>query len=111
MTQVQRGEWLHCCPGTKPTPMAPPMAIMVSCLWPKRRWRPSTSGVGERLLAARVASTAEPCGLNVVGSVIAANTGRVRVQDHQFDILSGELYDCLHIAIVLYTWNDIRKPS
>src|SRR6185503_19735391 len=33
-------------PRNRPTPIAPPMAIMVSCLWPRRRCRPSASCAG-----------------------------------------------------------------
>src|SRR5579872_3775232 len=67
-------------PKNKPTPMAPPMAIMVSCRCPSRRCRPSTSGI-------------VPC-----RSVIAANAGRVRVKDHQVEILLENFHDRLYIV-------------
>src|SRR2546429_1969193 len=68
-------------PKNKPTPMAPPMAIMVSCLWPRRRWRPSTSG----------AARTDGC-----GSVIGANPGAFKNQ--QIDILLENFRDCLYIV-------------
>src|ERR1700730_4150916 len=63
-------------PKNKPTPMAPPMAIMVSCLWLKRRRRPSTSGIGG-------------------WSVMTADIGRFT--DHQIDVLFENVHDRLHI--------------
>src|SRR5205809_5215731 len=68
-------------PKNKPTPMAPPMAIMVSCLWPRRRWRPSTSGVA---------------GTDGSGSDIAANPGAFKNQ--QIDILLEDFRDCLNVV-------------
>src|SRR5271169_2589490 len=76
-------------PRNKPTPMAPPMAIMVSCLWLRRRCRPSTPGIGG-LRSGSVASAVERC-----WSVITANTGRVK--DQEIDILLENFRDCLHI--------------
>src|ERR1700676_3387533 len=75
-------------PRNKPTPIAPPMAIMVSCLWPKRRWSPSASGtVG---LASVNAVLTAGC-----GSVMAADTGRVKHQ--KIDVFLENLYHCFHI--------------
>src|SRR5216683_5728481 len=90
MTAGPASRMVTLLPRNKPTPMAPPMAIMVSCLWLKRRWRPPTSGVG-RFSPASVASTAARC-----RSVITADAGRV--EDHQIDILPEDFHDCLHIA-------------
>src|SRR5258708_28417939 len=76
-------------PRNNPTPMAPPMAIMVSCLWPRRRWRPSASGA-----ASGTATTAETC-CSLIGSPIAANVRRFRNQ--KVDILLKNFDDRLYI--------------
>src|ERR1700752_1972550 len=66
-------------PKNRPTPMAPPMAIMVSWRCPRRRWRPSTSVVGGHL-SASVLATVGP-----ERSVMAADTGTVK--DHEINVL------------------------
>src|SRR6266849_9843336 len=77
-------------PKNKPTPMAPPMAIMVSCLWLRRRWRPSISCVGGFSPASVASAPAR------WGSIITADTGRV--EDHQIDIRPENFYDRLYIV-------------
>src|SRR5437660_8776997 len=66
-------------PKNKPTPMAPPIAIMVSWRWPRRRWRPSTSVVGGPSPASVLATIGRGT------SVMAADTGAV--EDHEIDVL------------------------
>src|SRR5579864_7752670 len=77
-------------PKNKPAPMAPPMAIMVSWRWPRRRWRPSTSVVG-RLLSASALATIGPG-----RSVMAADTGTVK--DHEIDVLLENVSHGLYIV-------------
>src|SRR5580700_9499949 len=76
-------------PRNKPTPMAPPMAIMVSCLWPKRRRRPSTS--------AGDFSPSSPATTFESGwSVITADAGRVK--NHQIDILLEHFHNFFDVV-------------
>ena len=77
-------------PKNKPTPMAPPMAIMVSWRWPRRRWRPSTSVVGGLLPASVLATIGRGT------SVMTADTGRVK--DHKIDVLLENVRHRLHVV-------------
>jgi hypothetical protein len=77
-------------PKNKPTPMAPPMAIMVSWRWLRRRWRPSTSVVGG-LLPAGVLAT-----IGRGRSVMAADTGTVK--DHEIDVLLENVRHGLYVV-------------
>src|SRR5579864_7976146 len=76
-------------PRNKPTPIAPPIAIMVSWRWLKRRCKPSTSGVGDVSPASAVPI------LECWRSVITANTGRVENQEIQ--MLPQHFRDGLYI--------------
>src|SRR5579859_3476860 len=70
--------------------MAPPIAIMVSCRWPRRRCRPSPSGVGS-------CSPASAIPLVVLcGSVMAAHTGGFH--DEQIDVLLENFRDGLYVV-------------
>src|SRR6266576_6744212 len=77
-------------PKNKPTPMAPPMAIMVSWRWPRRRWRPSTSVVGGPSPANWLATIGRGT------SVMAADTGAV--EDHEIDVLVENVRDGVYIV-------------
>src|SRR4029077_4454829 len=77
-------------PKNKPTPMAPPMAIMVSWRWPRRRWRPPTCTVGG-LSPASVVATVGPG-----RSVMAADTGTVK--DHEIDVLLQNVRHRLYVV-------------
>src|SRR5258708_39636935 len=89
MTRGPGRRMVSLLPRNNPTPMGPPMAIMVSCLWPRRRWRPSASGA-----ASGTATTAENC-CSLIGSPMAANVRRFRNQ--KVDILLKNFDDRLHI--------------
>src|SRR2546425_8166212 len=74
-------------PRNNPTPIAPPMAIIVSCLWLSRRCKPSAS-FGRDISTGRAAP--ESC-----GSVMAGNTGRANGQKMQ--ILLENFSNCVHV--------------
>src|SRR5215469_7120780 len=75
-------------PRNNPTPMAPPIAIIVSCRWLRRRCRPSPSGLAVIALAT---STED----NLV-SVMAGSPGRSK--DHQAHVLLENIHNCLHVV-------------
>src|SRR5215472_13690427 len=77
-------------PRNKPTPIAPPMAIMVSCLWLRRRCRPSASFLGD--VSGRSAAAAPACRW----SVMAGNTGRGEPQ--KVDVLLENFGDSVNVA-------------
>src|SRR5580658_143139 len=89
MTAGPASRMVTLLPRNKPTPIAPPMAIIVSCRWPKRRWRPSIFGVGD----------VPPAGAVPVPecwrSVITANTGRV--ENQKIQMFHQHFRDRLHI--------------
>src|SRR5437588_1669178 len=71
-------------PRNRPTPMAPPMAIMVSCLWLRQRCPPSPSGA-ESFPPAKACS-----------SVMTAHAGRFKHQ--QMDVLLKDLGERVHVV-------------
>src|SRR5579864_8862721 len=90
-------------PKNKPTPIAPPMAIMVSWRWPRRRWRPSTSVVGGLLLASA---------LETIGpgrSVMAADTASVK--DHEIDVLLENVSHRLYVVHCVVHMERDRKST
>src|SRR5215831_7914610 len=76
-------------PRNKPTPIAPPMAIIVSCRWLSRRCKPSASSGGEVSGASAMPAT--------VGgwSVIAGNT--VRGNGHEMNVLLENFGRSIHV--------------
>src|SRR5215831_4704756 len=77
-------------PRNNPTPIAPPMAIMVSCLWLSRRCRPSPSFLGD-VSGKRIAAIPACC-----WSVMAGNS--VRSASQKMDILLENFDDSVHIV-------------
>src|SRR5579862_21830 len=76
-------------PRNRPTPMAPPMAIMVSCLWVRPRCSPSESVMGDF----DVTLAAMP---GRDGSVMAGNAGGSN--SHEMHVLLENLSDGVHVA-------------
>src|SRR6516162_8938147 len=77
-------------PRNKPTPIAPPMAIMVSCLWLSRRCRPSPSFLGD--VSGRSTAAAPAC----CWSVMAGNTGGGEGQ--KMDVLLENFSDSINVV-------------
>src|SRR5579864_5481114 len=77
-------------PKNKPTPMAPPIAIIVSWRCPRRRWRPSTSVVGRPSPAIWLATIGRG------RSVMAADTSTVK--DHEIDVLLENFSHGLYVV-------------
>src|SRR5215470_282369 len=77
-------------PRNKPTPIAPPMAIMVSCLWLSRRCRPSPSFLGD--VSGRSAAAATAC----CWSVMAGDTGRGEGQ--KMNVLPENFGDSVNVV-------------
>src|SRR6516225_11005 len=71
-------------PRNKPTPMAPPIAIIVSCLWLKRRCRPSPA-------CDELASTVVPV---ACWSVMGGGGSK----HHQIDVLRPNLHHRLYVV-------------
>src|SRR5437660_9904580 len=85
MTAGPASRMVTLLPRNRPTPMAPPMAIMVSCRWLRRRWRPSPSG------AESFPAPAKGC-----SSVMTAHAGRFK--DQQMDVLLKDFGERFHIV-------------
>src|SRR5215472_14786722 len=66
-------------PRNSPTPMAPPIAIMVSCLWLRRRCSPSIWGAG-----------AADSAISLTCRLVMA--GHSRGKDHEMNILLQNLH-------------------
>src|SRR5205085_7243698 len=90
-------------PKNRPTPIAPPMAIMVSCLWPRRRCRPSTSGMGVDTCSTGVVPATE-----TLRSVIRANSGGFT--DQKIDVFPENFHNCLHIVHCVVYMERYPKP-
>src|SRR2546421_6953728 len=90
MTAGPASRMVTLLPRNRPTPMAPPMAIMVSCLWLRRRWRPSASGTGS-FPATGAAPAAKGC-----SSVMTAHAGRFK--DQQMDVLLKDFGERFHVV-------------
>src|SRR5215472_11951200 len=88
MTAGPASRMVTLLPRNNPTPMAPPIAIMVSCRWPRRLCRPSPSDCRGSALATLSCD-------NLV-SVMAGSTGRGN--DHKTHVLLQNIHHCLHVV-------------
>src|SRR5579871_6250391 len=73
-------------PRNRPTPMAPPIAIIVSCLWLRRRRRPSPPECSSNSVIPADGG---------VGSVMTANAGAVT--DEKADVLFEGFYNRVEV--------------
>src|SRR5579872_631145 len=87
-------------PKNRPTPIAPPMAIMVSCLWVSARWRPSESVTGDVFDARLVPRPGRSW------SVMAGNAGRGKGQE--MHVLLENFHDLVHVVASVI---DVKRDS